>query len=97
MAATTRQHTSIAIAGDGIELRMQEIGGEMTVAFAPYLVTRGQDGSRESEPSAGCERSDQVWRHRSAVSVVPSSRWCGGRSPSQQRTRQKFQRSTKWK
>lgn len=33
MAATTRQRTPIAIEGDGIELRMQEIGGEMTVAF----------------------------------------------------------------
>jgi hypothetical protein len=31
MAATTRQHTPIE--GDGIELRMQEIGGEVTVAF----------------------------------------------------------------
>jgi hypothetical protein len=34
MAATTRQHTPIAIKRDGVELRMQEIGGEMTVAFA---------------------------------------------------------------
>lgn len=33
MAATTRQHTPIAIKRDGVELRMQEIGGEMTVAF----------------------------------------------------------------
>lgn len=33
MTATTRQDTPVAIEGDGVELRMQEIGGGLTVAF----------------------------------------------------------------
>jgi hypothetical protein len=33
MTTTTRQNTPIAIEGDGVELRMQEIGGDMTVSF----------------------------------------------------------------
>jgi hypothetical protein len=33
MTATTRQQTPIAIESDGVELRTQEIGGDMSVAF----------------------------------------------------------------
>lgn len=34
MAATTRNEASVAIEGEGAELRTKDIGGEMTVAFA---------------------------------------------------------------
>ena len=40
MVATTRQCTRIAIEDDGIELRMQEIGGKRTVAFVPVIAPR---------------------------------------------------------
>jgi hypothetical protein len=33
MAATTRADTPVAIESDGVEVRMREIGGDMTVAF----------------------------------------------------------------
>jgi hypothetical protein len=33
MTATTRSEAPIAIEGNGVELRMQEIGGDMTTAF----------------------------------------------------------------
>ena len=33
MYALTREETPIAIEGDGVDLRKQEIGGELTVAF----------------------------------------------------------------
>ncbi|MFD3927316.1 hypothetical protein [Streptomyces sp. NPDC058614] len=34
MTATTRNETPVAIEGGGVELRAQEIGGDMSVAFA---------------------------------------------------------------
>ncbi|MBG0831410.1 hypothetical protein HS041_27055 [Planomonospora sp. ID67723] len=34
MVATTRNDAPVAIEGGGVELRMQEVGGDMTVAFA---------------------------------------------------------------
>lgn len=33
MTATTRTETPVEIEGDGLEVRFQEIGGDMTVAF----------------------------------------------------------------
>ncbi|MGW6862642.1 hypothetical protein [Streptomyces xanthophaeus] len=33
MVATTRDGAPVAIEGDGVELRMKELGGDMTVAF----------------------------------------------------------------
>lgn len=36
MATTTRNDAPIAIEGGGVELRMQEVGGDMTVAFAKF-------------------------------------------------------------
>ena len=33
MTATTRNDTPVAIEGDGVELRMREVGGGMTAAF----------------------------------------------------------------
>lgn len=34
--ATTRNDAPVAIEGDGVELRMQEVGGDMTVAFVTF-------------------------------------------------------------
>lgn len=34
MTAATRNDTPVAIEGNGVELRMQEVGGGMSVAFA---------------------------------------------------------------
>ncbi|MGW7200553.1 hypothetical protein [Streptomyces chryseus] len=34
MQATTRNDAPVAIEGGGVELRMREVGGDMTVAFA---------------------------------------------------------------
>ncbi|MEV2256837.1 hypothetical protein AB0I94_40915 [Streptomyces sp. NPDC050147] len=34
MTATTRNDTPVAIEGGGVELRMRDVGGDMTVAFA---------------------------------------------------------------
>ncbi|MFD5078797.1 hypothetical protein [Streptomyces sp. NPDC058371] len=36
MTATTRTETPIAIEGNGVELRTQEVGGDMSVAFARF-------------------------------------------------------------
>jgi len=36
MTATTRSETPVAIEGGGVELRMKEIGGNMTAAFARF-------------------------------------------------------------
>ncbi|GAA2353412.1 cupin domain-containing protein [Nonomuraea africana] len=36
MTATTRMDVPVAIEGDGVELRMQEVGGGMTVAFVRF-------------------------------------------------------------
>ncbi|WP_405733641.1 hypothetical protein OG607_37940 [Streptomyces sp. NBC_01537] len=36
MTATTRSDTPVAIAGGGMELRMQEIGDDITVAFVRF-------------------------------------------------------------
>ncbi|MCX4691692.1 hypothetical protein OG447_04480 [Streptomyces sp. NBC_01408] len=33
MVATTREGAPVAIEGNGVELRMKEVGGDMTVAF----------------------------------------------------------------
>ncbi|MFI1352564.1 hypothetical protein ACH4TV_03070 [Streptomyces sp. NPDC020898] len=34
--ATTRNDAPVEIEGDGVELRMQEVGGDMTVAFVTF-------------------------------------------------------------
>ncbi|MFI6860864.1 hypothetical protein ACIBKZ_13330 [Streptomyces sp. NPDC050421] len=36
MAATTRKDAPVAIEGDGVELRLQDVGGDMAVAFATF-------------------------------------------------------------
>lgn len=36
MTATTRNDTPVAIEGNGVELRMQEVGGDMAVAFVRF-------------------------------------------------------------
>jgi hypothetical protein len=36
MTATTRTETPLAIEGNGVELRTQEVGGDMSVAFARF-------------------------------------------------------------
>ncbi|MFF1447733.1 hypothetical protein ACFVYF_06210 [Streptomyces sp. NPDC058274] len=36
MTATTRTETPVAIEGNGVELRTQEVGGDMSVAFARF-------------------------------------------------------------
>ncbi|MEU0666818.1 hypothetical protein ABZ508_05540 [Streptomyces lavendulocolor] len=36
MTGTTREDTPVAIQGDGVELRMRETGGDMTVAFVRF-------------------------------------------------------------
>lgn len=41
MRAISRQDTPVAIEGDGVELRMQELGGGMTTAFV--RVPKGTD------------------------------------------------------
>ncbi|MEU3226440.1 hypothetical protein ABZ695_25240 [Streptomyces sp. NPDC006976] len=36
MTATTRKDSPVAIEGDGVELRVQDVGGDMSVAFVKF-------------------------------------------------------------
>lgn len=47
MTATTREETPVAIEGGGVELRMTEVGGDMTAAFVRFPQGHGHDGRGE--------------------------------------------------
>jgi hypothetical protein len=55
MRATTRADTPVAIAGDGVELRTQEIGGDISVAFVHLPAGTDLGPALEGMPDDLCQ------------------------------------------
>lgn len=55
MTATTRNETPVAIEGGGVELRAQEIGGDMSVAFARLPAGTDMTPAVKGLPGDACQ------------------------------------------
>jgi hypothetical protein len=66
MKAVRREEVPVAIVGDGVEFRRQEIGGDLTVAPAISSRRLNHDVGKPSPQAARCDRSFQS--HRTGTS-----------------------------
>jgi hypothetical protein len=55
MTAATRNDTPVAFEGDGVELRMKEIGGDMTVAFVRFPKGTDMRPALKGQPDDLCQ------------------------------------------
>ena len=55
MTALTRTDTPVAIEGDGVELRMRDVGGDMTVAFVRFPKGTDMSPALKGQPDDLCQ------------------------------------------